>query len=79
MEECIEEVESWLTAMFHTMARVVHRWPLPNHGDRIGGTPLHLAAFNDRAEVVRVLLDSGADVKVTGFWTCWVWKEVGYW
>ena len=31
-----------------------------------GGTPLHLAAFNDRAEVVRVLLDSGADVKVTG-------------
>ena len=42
------------------LARNVYFFPLLTCS---GGTPLHLAASNDHAEVVRVLLDSGADVK----------------
>ena len=55
--------------------RVYQKWRIPfwipvisrsPWGPASGGTPLHVAASNDQAEVVRLLLDSGADVKAGG-------------
>src|SRR5579863_940047 len=39
----------------------------PNYRDRFGATPLHHAVFNNRADLVVILLDNKADGNVTSF------------